>query len=377
MQQMQNRFGLFFKMPSTEKLVSTIKKDTLEIFVECKSPTFLCFHPELGWWHKPGRAGNIGYGPITTDDSGSRIIPGQTGPLLMATYGDSFTYGEEVDDNSTWQAQFALAQKIKVQNYGMMGYGPDQAILSYETKIKQGPKIPIVVLSMVRENIYRTMSTLRTFYTYPKIETPIRFKPFLVPYFDEYQFKNLIPKNPLALEEIKIAIESSKPFDSFYLFRKDTNSFPYTASAVGFLARHGIQPTYYWNELTKEASRRTAWLLNRFIEKSKTNHSIPVLMLLPQNQEHMDRGETLGFSDALNYLDQNARRELVVIDMAKESKQYFREGNQNKEYLPFFQSTHPSSKGNRLIAKMLHRALCRSQQIHSLETKYYNALCSR
>src|SRR5690349_3843078 len=60
-----------------------------------------------------------------------RGTPGP-GIALVALFGDSFTYGDEVDDNSTTAAALERLIKAPVLNYGVPGFGPEQAVLKFE-----------------------------------------------------------------------------------------------------------------------------------------------------------------------------------------------------------------------------------------------------
>jgi hypothetical protein len=72
-----------------------------------------------------------------------------------------------VDDDETWQAYLAAAIGKPVWNFGVGGYGPDQALLALERNLGAGLRTPIVVLAMINENLNRLMMTYRSFYSAP------------------------------------------------------------------------------------------------------------------------------------------------------------------------------------------------------------------
>jgi hypothetical protein len=99
---------------------------------------YVAFDPELGWVSTPdidwvherihyrnthdGLRANRTYTPIPP-----------TGIHRLAAYGDSFTYSEQVDVNECWTSQLeARLPETEVLNFGVPGYGPDQAWLRYQ-----------------------------------------------------------------------------------------------------------------------------------------------------------------------------------------------------------------------------------------------------
>ena len=66
-------------------------------------------------------------------------MPVQFGNPILATFGDSFVFGDEISDNETWQTYLAALFQRDVYNMGVKGFFPDQALLHYRryaSKIK-------------------------------------------------------------------------------------------------------------------------------------------------------------------------------------------------------------------------------------------------
>ena len=86
---------------------------------------------------------------MVTQESGGRI----------ALVGDSFTFGEEVRYEETWA--YFLSQYLEgehqVLNYGIPGYGLDQAYLRYLRDVRP-LHADIVVLGVISHDIERTMT---------------------------------------------------------------------------------------------------------------------------------------------------------------------------------------------------------------------------
>jgi hypothetical protein len=82
----------------------------------------------------------------------------------MYVFGDSFAFGDEVDDNQTWQEQLAKIRQQNILNFGISAYGPDQSLLHLKRMAPQLPKTSIVSLVVTFENINRIVNIYRKFY---------------------------------------------------------------------------------------------------------------------------------------------------------------------------------------------------------------------
>ena len=107
--------------------------------------------PQLG--HVP-RAGYSGAGTTIEEDGLRRTGATLPGPPILAV-GDSFTYGDEVDDGQTWPAQLQALTGRRVLNGGVSGYGFDQSVLRAE---QLAPKVKpaAIVVSFIADDIRRT-----------------------------------------------------------------------------------------------------------------------------------------------------------------------------------------------------------------------------
>jgi hypothetical protein len=91
------------------------------------------YDPELGYAPAPG-VHEVSGARATIDARGLRENgnpPPPPGPSILAL-GDSFTFGDEVDDRSTWPAALERRLGRRVWNAGVFGYGLDQVALRAE-----------------------------------------------------------------------------------------------------------------------------------------------------------------------------------------------------------------------------------------------------
>ena len=98
------------------------------------------------------------------DTSGSRVVPAfpdASTESCVALFGDSFTWGDEVASEHAYGNVLAQLMGCRVANYGVGGYGTDQAAIRYMQVIDDDA--PIVVLGHFSDNIVRNVNQLRDF----------------------------------------------------------------------------------------------------------------------------------------------------------------------------------------------------------------------
>ena len=187
--------------------------------------------PELGWPSKT-------WLQTFTDEGGWRRSPAsdalpQQGPCI-SLYGDSMTFSDEVEDQFAWGNVMAERLGCRVANYGVSGYGTDQAQLRFERHVAQGRELgEVIVMGVLPANLNRTVNQWRYFLV---TSNPFGFKPvfsmegdraILVPVFsgDFEQFRSL-ERNPQEY----LAHDAYVPGSDNFLAPIDTPSFPYSWS---------------------------------------------------------------------------------------------------------------------------------------------------
>jgi hypothetical protein len=98
--------------------------------------------PVLGW---PSPSA---FGKDPFDASGSRVIPAFSTPgnACASLYGDSFAWGEEVDHAHAWSNVLSVLLGCRVANYGVGGYGTDQAYLRFVSNQKDEARVVVLVI---------------------------------------------------------------------------------------------------------------------------------------------------------------------------------------------------------------------------------------
>jgi hypothetical protein len=113
--------------------------------------TFAERDPVLGW-PTTSQLASRRYEP-----DGARPGPafGSAQPACAAAFGDSFTYAQEVNDADAWANRLSETLGCRVANFGVAGYGVDQAYLRYQRKQDLLGAARAVVIGFFPENIMR------------------------------------------------------------------------------------------------------------------------------------------------------------------------------------------------------------------------------
>lgn len=115
----------------------------------------MAFHDRLGWVSKPGRfsSGWTANVDASSIRSNGGSISSASRPILAV--GDSFTFGDEVEDNETWVANLERILNKRVLNAGVGAYGIDQDFLRAELLVDEFDP-DVVLLSFISDDINRT-----------------------------------------------------------------------------------------------------------------------------------------------------------------------------------------------------------------------------
>jgi hypothetical protein len=116
----------------------------------------------------------------------------------IALVGDSFTFCEDVAFEDSWgyRLEKRLGPEFEVLNFGVPGYGVDQAYLRYEKDVRAW-KPKIVILNFIAHDIERTM-TVYTSLNYPHWDMPFS-KPRFILNDGNLKSLNLPPLTPEAI----------------------------------------------------------------------------------------------------------------------------------------------------------------------------------
>lgn len=147
-------------------------------------PVFLVYDDLMGWTVGPNRrsANGLYYSSsegIRAPHEGVSFAK-LTEKTRIALVGDSYTFGEDVAYEDTWGylLEKALGSEFEVLNFGVPGYGVDQAYLRYEKDVREW-KPKVVIFSFISHDIERTM-TVYTSLNYPEWDMPFSKSRFIL-----------------------------------------------------------------------------------------------------------------------------------------------------------------------------------------------------
>tara|TARA_B100001093_G_scaffold520394_1_gene615404 strand:- start:2577 stop:3791 length:1215 start_codon:yes stop_codon:yes gene_type:complete len=203
----------------------TLNKEAVKKFINSS------FHPELGWYRKPGSTGEeVGvngkvFYSIDTDGSRKKIFANK--PTKIATFGDSFAFCRQVNDEDTWQSQISKRLCVNIQNFGVGNYGLDQAFLRFNLS-RLSKDTNVIIVMFVPETICRIQSQWKH---YLEFGNTFAFKPMFK--INSKNKLNLIPnpiKNEISLINYNNFIKKIQKDDRFYKekFLPSIIKFPFT-----------------------------------------------------------------------------------------------------------------------------------------------------
>ena len=206
------------------------EKDDYPFFAKIAFANFMSnsFDKELGWIKKPNtfgsEKGKVGETKFHIDDKGSRknLVNFSTS---IVSFGDSYTFCRQVDDNQTWQSYLSDKQNDKVLNFGVGNYGVDQALLYYKRHILPD-STKFVILGFVPETICRIQSYWKH---YLEFGNTFAFKPRFTLNNGELKLHSNLLTGSNDLENLEEIIKAVRSDDRFYIqkFKKLQFRFPY------------------------------------------------------------------------------------------------------------------------------------------------------
>jgi hypothetical protein len=362
-------WGVMSELPDSYRNDIRISDETLvATFLEARpSPYSTVYDPALGWDYAAGwqldRRHSDGSGWLMTMGAdGGRSDPQFAGATpLVATYGDSFTASWDVNDDQTWQYHLARALGGYVANFGVGGYGPDQALLKFKLKHAERPAPKWVVLGIWEsESIERTLSRYRA-YQWPDTNLILGFKPRFVREGDGLRLlPNVMQARPTNEAEFRDLLDAAKEGDALYASRA-ARGFPYTVNLARLLlavaadrtgadlSALGALPSDLWRDAGSVELLRA--IVADFAATATARGARPVVLFIP-DVAAWRHGPVIprytGFTAALRA--GAAGTDLLVVDVAEAEFE-----PERFNIRPFV--GHASAYGDEIIAHHLEAAM--------------------
>lgn len=192
--------------------------------------------PDLGW-------PSITWLARYTDSNGARLSPANAAlaqaPLCASAYGDSYAFGEDVADEYAWSNVLAEMLGCRINNYGVGGYGTDQAFLRLQRHVaEERPLGDTLILELMPDNVNRNVNQWRYLLT----RSVFGFKPLfektaagyeVAPLFDgSYEEFSALVKDPASHLEAEGFLPGASSLGATTL-----GGFPYSLTAMRLLLR--------------------------------------------------------------------------------------------------------------------------------------------
>ena len=313
-------------------------------------PTFSVYDDLMGWTVGPSRRSANGL--YYSSSEGIRAphedvsFAELTEKTRIALVGDSYTFGEDVAYEDTWGflLENALGSEIQVLNFGVPGYGVDQAYLRYEKDVRKW-KPKVVIFSFIAHDVERTM-TVYTSLNYPGWNMPFS-KPRFILRDGDLKKLNVPPLAPEAI--FSRGSISELPFleyDRGYRqsdWRRSFFQFSYLARAfMTWLPR--------WEAVTPDVSDEAlvsvnASILRAFVRSAEEAGAAPIVVYHPKREfnnsssSYVPLGKRVLQEAGLVYTDPTSC--LLELDQADW----------------FIPHGHYTAKGNAMVAKCLVKAV--------------------
>jgi hypothetical protein len=204
----------------------------------------------------------------------------------IAIVGDSFTFGLEVPYEGTWgyKLEQKLGAQFQVLNFGVDGYGLDQALLRYQRDVI--PWHPdIVIIGLINDDIRRAMGVYG-FLTFPTAAMPFA-KPRFVLHGRVLEVLNLPLPTPDSLFAKRSIMQL--PFieyDRSYHPMEWQWRFYYHAYSIRFLLSRYPQWPVLGPDVSDDAMRSlNVELLRAFLRLVREGGSTPIIVYFPQRSD--------------------------------------------------------------------------------------------
>lgn len=318
---------------------------------------------ELLGWPSPGDFKTSYEYPY--DKSGSRFTPAYPDPdkypSCLSLYGDSFTYGGGRRHEEVWGNFLSQLLKCRVANYGVGGYGTDQAYLRFRKNIDD--KSQIVILGISPENILRNVNQYRMLLYRHELQK-FALKPrFIINSDGELE---LIPLPKIGYEEFLQTVnfpESNLKYEYFLPGGKSgilKLKFPCTLSLVKALLRNfhikaeirGIPwyKEFYEMGHPSNGLMVTFSIINEFYIDAKRLHKRPVILIIPTGLDlvYYNKSKKWTYENLVSLLKKN---KIEFIDAGPKIIEYLK--NRNPCELFYICKAHYNPEGERLLAEIV------------------------
>jgi len=264
----------------------------------------------LGWNTVSGKDNLDKYGARVDQSSFTNSQP------CIDVYGDSFTYGHD-EEKYAWPSQLSELVNCRVRNFGVGGYGTDQAQMKF---LLRNNHSKIVFLNHFSENIIRNINQFRNF-IYPNKN--YAFKPRYIIYNDKLK---VVPLPKIQKKNINDFLTHPEKYlnNEYFLPNEESgiqqSKFPYTIKvAKSFNHWHlkkkiTLNPSrlidFYSPNHKSQGLKITYEIMNSFYAEAKSQRLKPVLAIFPtcRDLEYFKKYNKYPYENLIELLKENKLR---------------------------------------------------------------------
>jgi GDSL-like Lipase/Acylhydrolase family len=335
-------------------------------FLSPNAPRMIEIHSRLGWRyaaHFTNATNQLNSMALRStreyaDKPASRI-------LRIAAFGDSYVYGSEVDNPNAWAGIMeAQDPHLEVLNYGVGGYGIDQAYLRYAL---EGSELhpQVVMMGFTTDDIGRVVNVFRPFID---SRDAVLFKPrFLISDRNELTLLESPVQSLRDYERLLVNprdVLGYSEHDYWYRANVYENSFYDYSAAVRFgcwlwtrAYRQQFDPEGLFKggvfSTTSTAFRLNLALLSRFAQSVQSAGALPIVVMLPNPADvrAVRTGNPSRYEPLLQQLQQH---QIPCLDAASAFRNQTPESDDSSWFAP---QGHYSAAGNKIVASWLRLAI--------------------
>lgn len=279
------------------------------------------YHPQLGYVPKPGIRQTHFRSTISPEgfrSNGSQPPP--DGVQLLAV-GDSYTFGDDVNDEDAWPAHLESLTGRPVINAGVFGYGLDQSVLRGELLLGQ-IRADTLVISFIPDDLNRSELSYR-----------YAWKPYFSIEEEELVLRNVpVPRLPPPVN---------------YRVVRDLLSYSHLADAVF----RRVAPDWWYlagaEQRAHDDGVSVGRLLMNRLARAADRHGVRVLVVAQTDRSL----STVGVNEVLEAAESNG---LETLDLAEHlARKIHADPRIEEEFFlgPF--GGHMTSAGNRWVAEKI------------------------
>ena len=279
------------------------------------------FDAELGWSNIESYASPDG--SVTVDSIGARgpreYPPAPAaGTLRVLCFGDSFTWCDVVSDDDAWPRRVeGLLEHTEVINFGVSGYGTDQALLRFRRE-GRGLGARVVLIGIMLDNIGRNVNRYRPHW-YPRSAACVA-KPRFVLRAGELE---LVPVPFASRAELVRAVEDGSVVERLreHEHWRDPALGPLRHSALGRLAagyfayrRRSV--SRLWTDPAGEPYRVTRKIAEVFHDEARAARADLCAVLLFPREDDLAQLLASGSRPWQGFIDDLGAAGIEVIDLS-------------------------------------------------------------